>query len=219
MRVLLIEDDTQIGATLKRALQFEGYASDWATSLSDAEEFLASSDYDIVLLDWMLPDGEGPGFLKCKRRTGMQTPVIVLTARTTVEDRIHGLDSGADDYLCKTFDLDELLARIRALLRRRVVEPQNTVASGSVSLDMGALQVSVDGRTHSLSKSETAILEKLIRNAGRYVTKAELENAVYDWDDEVSNNALEAHISRLRKRIGHDRIKTMRGVGYKVTTT
>lgn len=216
MRILLVEDDLQIGSTLKRALQFEGYACDWATELNEATEYLASAIYDLLVLDWMLPDGEGPTFLKGIRRNGFQIPAILLTARTTVEDRIEGLDSGADDYLCKTFDLNELLARIRALLRRRVVEPSHVHSNGKISLDVTALTVTTENETHTLSKSETAILEKLIHNAGRYVSKTELENAIYDWDDEVSPNALEAHISRLRRRIGRDSIKTMRGVGYTV---
>lgn len=216
MRLLLVEDDTQLGATLKRALQHEGYVCDWAQCLRDADDFLGVSQYDLILLDWMLPDGNGPDTLKKYRQAGLAIPIIMLTARTSVEDRIIGLDCGADDYLCKSFDLEELMARVRALLRRRHVNPSNKLEVGNFVLDGKALSLRVNDKEFSVSPIEAALLDKLFRNAGRYVSKVELENAAYDWDREITPNAIEAHISRLRKRLGSDSIKTMRGVGYKV---
>ncbi|MGF1525305.1 MAG: response regulator transcription factor [Candidatus Competibacterales bacterium] len=216
MRVLLVEDDPQLGNTLKRALEHEGYIADWVTSAERAINSLLESDLDLVILDWMLPGRSGVELLQELRRRQCPIPILMLTANIGTQAKVQGLDAGADDYLTKPFDLDELMARLRALARRRAVRPSNRLSHGALTLDIDRSELSIDGRTVILSHHELKILQLLMENAGRYVAKTRLEEYLSGWGEPVTLNAIEAHVCRLRKRIGAKRIVTLRGVGYKV---
>ena len=217
MRILLVEDDVHLGETLCRGIRNECYACDWVTRADLAIEALASPDFDLVVLDWVLPDGTGIDVLKATRAQGGHVPVLMLTARTAVSDRVSGLDAGADDYLTKPFSLDEFFARLRALLRRREKPLASKIVIGRAALDKPNHQVCCDGETIALSKMEFMILEKLAELPGTFVTKGQLVESVYEWDQSATDNAIEAHVSRLRKKLGSAlKIDTLRGVGYRL---
>lgn len=216
MRVLLVEDDEQLGSSLHRALDHAGYAVDWLKNAEEAGAAVTTESFDLIVLDWMLPGRSGVELMQILRQQGHTTPVLMLTARRDTDSKIEGLDAGADDYLTKPFDLLELLARLRALTRRREVQPVLILTADGITLDPTSCTAIVDGQSIDLSKMEGAILQALMENQGRYVSKSQLEESIYSWDNIVTENAIEAHISRLRKRLGPDCIKTLRGAGYKM---
>ncbi|WP_395829773.1 response regulator [Elstera sp.] len=216
MRILLVEDDHLIGGAVRDQMLAEGHAVDWALRLADAGDFLAVADYDCLLLDLALPDGRGLDFLTALRRRGGRVPVIILTARDQISDRIAGLNGGADDYLVKPFDLSELSARVAAVARRYAGVPNPQVIVGSVRLDPAARTAFRDEAAISLTAREWALLDALLRRRGLIVSKTQLEETLYAFGDEVESNAVEAHVSRLRKKLGHGIIETLRGLGYRL---
>ncbi len=218
MRVLLVEDDPQLGSTIQRALNHEGYVAEWLQSAEMAKNALLDSDFDLAILDWMLPGKSGVDLLKDMRQKQETLPVLMLTANIGTHAKVTGLDAGADDYLTKPFDLDELMARLRALLRRRTVRPNQRICHGQLTLDPDCSELTIGASTFVLSSTELKILQLLLENVGRYVSKPRLEEYVSGWDTPITLNAVEAQISRLRKRIGQDRILTLRGVGYKINS-
>jgi two-component system response regulator QseB len=216
MRLLLVEDDGMIAEPVQDALKRAGYAVDWACDGRAAELSLATGVYDLVLLDLGLPKKDGIAVLRAYRQAGGEAPVIVLTARDAVDERIRGLDTGADDYLVKPFDLDELAARVRALLRRRTGQKQPVYAHGDLTLDPAAHEVTKGGVPVALVPREFALLRALIEMPTRVFTRPELEEKLYGWGEEVGSNALEVHVHSLRRKIGAEEIVTVRGVGYRL---
>lgn len=214
MRLLLVEDDKQLGDGIRAGLALEGYTVDWVRNGSTAEDALRSGQFDLVVLDLGLPHRSGIDILKEMRVRGDTTPVLVLTARDTVADRIKGLDSGSDDYMTKPFDLDELSARIRALLRRSAGQTSSLITHGAITIDLAAHAVTLDGRPVEISPREFAILRILMSNTGRVLSRSRLEETLYGWETDVESNAVEVHIHRLRKKLGSNLIRTVRGVGY-----
>lgn len=216
MRILLVEDDPMIGKTLQQALQQDGYAVDWVTDGEAARTALAAAQdaYVLVLLDLGLPRKSGLELLRQLRREGNRVRVLVVTARDAVADRVEGLDAGADDYLTKPFSLDELTARMRALLRRDVAREDNVLRHGDLALDTATHAVMKNGRTVDVSAREFALLAALLERPGAALSKAQLEERIYRWGDEVESNAVEVHIHNLRKKLGSETIRTLRGVGY-----
>ncbi len=216
MRILLVEDDPMIGKTLYAALQQDGYAVDWVKDGQAARVALDTSDdaYALVLLDLGLPRKSGLELLRDLRRAGNKVRVLIVTARDAVTDRVAGLDAGADDYLVKPFSLDELAARMRAVLRRDVARGDNVLTNGAIALDPGARTVTRDGTAVDLSPREFALLAALLERPGTALSKAQLEERVYAWGDEVESNAIEVHVHNLRRKLGADAIRTVRGVGY-----
>jgi two-component system, OmpR family, response regulator QseB len=214
MRLLLVEDDRMLGASAVRALSQHGHAVDWVQDGVTAEEALAGEPYDVVLLDLGLPGKGGLEVLRGLRRRGAQVPVLVLTVQDAVADRIAGLDAGADDYLPKPFDLDELAARIRAVQRRRAGRATPTLEHGGLTLDPAAHQVVLDGHEVELSAREFQILQALLERPGQPLSRTRLEERLYGWAEQVESNAVEVHIHALRKKLGPGWIKTLRGVGY-----
>lgn len=213
MRVLLIEDDSMIGENLEEGLRKENYAVDWARDGRAAELALAAQEYDIILLDLGLPKKQGIEILTDYRRHG-QTPVLIITARDATSSRIEGLDAGADDYLIKPFDLDELFARMRALLRRHAGRANPEIIHGELSMNPATHQVSFRGAALHLSSREFAVLFALIDPPGRILSRAQLEDHLYGWNEEIESNAVEVYIHGLRKKLGSDYIKNVRGIGY-----
>lgn len=218
MRVLLIEDDERIGSAVREQVSDVGHAVDWVLTLADARAYYQSVSYDLLLLDLSLPDGHGLDFLRQFRRHHADSGILILTAHDRLSDRIDGLDAGADDYLVKPFDLEELTARIRAVARRRNIVASEPVTVGGLMIDTTARQVSRDGETINLTAREWALLERLLRRSGAIVSKGELEQSLYDFDREVDVNAIEALVSRLRKKLGQPAIVTVRGLGYRLNT-
>ena len=216
MRLLLVEDDEMIAETVLDSMRREGYAIDWAQDGRAAELSLGNGVYDLVLLDLGLPGKNGFDLLNSYRRRGGEAPVIILTARDAVTDRIRGLDAGADDYLIKPFDLDELAARARALLRRRTGQKQPVYAHGDLSLDPAAHEVKKGGVPVTLVPREFGLLQALIEEPARVFTRAELEDKLYGWGEEVGSNTIEVHVHSLRRKIGVEQIVTVRGVGYRL---
>jgi len=216
MRILLIEDDAMIGKTLSQALQQDGYAVDWVTDGAAGRLALdtAGDGYALVLLDLGLPKKSGLDLLKDVRRAGNKVRVLVVTARDAVADRVAGLDAGADDYLTKPFSLDELQARMRALLRRDVTRETNVLRHRDLALDTATRTVSQAGRAVELSTREFALLAALLERPGAALSKAQLEERIYKWGDEVESNAVEVHVHHLRRKLGAETIRTIRGVGY-----
>ncbi|MCK6444179.1 response regulator transcription factor [Elstera cyanobacteriorum] len=216
MRILLVEDERSIGDAVRDQLHADGQAVDWAESLAAAGEFLAVTDYDLLLLDLALPDGQGSDLLKRLRAAGSVLPVIILTAHDRISDRIAGLNAGADDYLVKPFDLNELSARIAAVARRAAGKPNPETRLGAVTLDPAARRASRDGQPVTLTAREWALLDALLRRPGAILSKPQLEESLYAFGDEVESNAVEAHVSRLRKKLGHEIVETARGLGYRL---
>ncbi len=218
MRLLLVEDDRMIGDSLRAALRMEGHAVDWVRDAAAAEGTLASERFDLVLLDLGLPQGNGLDVLRGLRARGDATPVIVLTARDGPGDRVAGLDAGADDYLVKPFDLDELGARIRAVHRRQAGRAIPLLQHGGVSLDPATRQVQRDGQPVLLSAREYAVLELLMQRPGAVLSRAMIEDRLYGWGEEIESNAVSVYVHQLRKKLGADFIRSMRGVGYFLDT-
>jgi len=216
MRVLLIEDEPALGAAVEEHIRDAGHAVDRVLRLDDAEAALRAVDYGLVLLDLNLPDGSGLTLLKAMRRAGDVRPVIILTARDQVRDRIEGLNAGADDYLVKPFDLHELAARVAAVARRSGGNPNTIIRLRDMEIDTAARSLRIEGRRVDLTAREWAIFEALLRRPGAIVSKEQLEDALYSFDQEVESNTIEVHVSRLRKKLGKDAITTIRGVGYRL---
>ena len=216
MRLLLVEDDAMIGESLNEALTGENYAVDWVRDGRSAELALDNGVYDLLLLDLGLPKKQGLQVLSEYRQRGGMLPVLIITARDATADRVSGLDAGADDYLVKPFDLDELFARVRALLRRHAGRAQPLIEHGDVVLDPASREVFLRGGLLSLSAREFALLQALLDPPGRVLSLAQLEEKLYGWDQEIGSNAVEVYIHRLRKKLGTDFIRNVRGAGYKV---
>ena len=216
MRILLVEDDPMIGKTLQQALQQDGYAVDWVTDGESGRTAITTSQdaYVLVLLDLGLPRKGGLALLRELRREGNRVRVLVVTAHDAVADRVEGLDAGADDYLTKPFSLDELTARIRALLRRDVTREDNVLRHGDLALDTATHAVTKGGKVVDVSAREFALLAALLERPGAALSKTQLEERIYRWGDEVESNAVEVHIHNLRKKLAPDFIRTVRGVGY-----
>jgi two-component system OmpR family response regulator len=218
MRLLLVEDDPLLGDAVRAFLQAHGEVVDWVLRLSDAR-VAALEAFDAILLDWNLPDGSGVKWLRelrARPTVNEATPVLLLTARDTLTDRIEGLDAGADDYLVKPFELGELAARLRAVTRRAVGQPQMQLRAGPLALDPAARQVTLAGQAVECTAREYMLLEALMRRAGHIVSRSDLEHLLYGYDREVSSNAVEVHLSSLRRKLGHELIETVRGLGYKL---
>ncbi len=216
MRILLIEDDTVLGAAVRDQIAGDGHSVDWVQRLDAADRVLAVASYDLLLLDLMLPDGRGLPYLKRLRERQLTTPVIVLTALDRVSDRIEGLNAGADDYLVKPFDLAELSARMGAVARRSSGQPSPVLTHGSLRIDLPARRVLRDGRPVALTAREWVLFEAFLSKPGQLLSKAQLEEKLYAFDDAFESNTLEVHISRLRKKLGAEVIETERGLGYRL---
>ena len=219
MSILLVEDDAALAAGLRHALRAEGFSVNHVASGNDALHVIATELPEIVILDLGLPDMDGLTVLKRIRASNADLPVLLLTARNTSGDKVAGLDSGADDYLAKPFDMQELLARLRAISRRISTTSSNLIEIGGVSLDTASMKVQVDGRDIDLPRREYMLLKVLLEGAGKIQTRDSLEQKLYNWGEEVASNALEVHIHHLRKKLGAELIKTVRGVGYTVRKT
>lgn len=218
MRLLVVEDNDRLLSFVQKGLEKEGFTVDAFTSAHDGDAALGAVRYDAVILDLGLPDGDGIALLQSWRARGDTTPVLILTARDTVEDRVRGLDSGGDDYLLKPFAMEELVARIRALLRRPGGALGVTITAGNVSFDTTAREVRVGDVTMPISRREMEVLEQLMRRSGRVVPKDVIEENIYGFDEEVTSNSIEVHVSRLRKRLAQAgasvTVHTLRGIGY-----
>lgn len=214
MRLLLVEDDALIANGVRAGLKLAGYTVDWVQDGQAASLALANGVYELVLLDLGLPRKDGIQLLNELRGKGNTVPVLVLTARDTVSDRVKGLDSGADDYLVKPFDLDELIARVRALLRRRSGRADPVIRHGPVQLDPAARRVEMDGKPVNLSPREFTLLHALLEQPGAVLSREQLEERLYGWEEEVSSNAIEVHLHNLRRKLGSNLIRNVRGVGY-----
>ena len=216
MRILLVEDDPQLGDGLSIGLRQAGFAVDWLRDGEAADHALLSENFDFVVLDLGLPGLTGMRVLQRARQRGQSMPILILTARDATGDKVAGLDAGADDYLVKPIDLDELTARIRALTRRSAGRAAPLLQLGALALDPAAHRVSLHGADIELSTREFSLLQLLLENAGRVLTRSQLEQSLYGWRDEPDSNALEVHIHHLRKKLGSEWIRTLRGVGYTI---
>jgi two-component system response regulator QseB len=214
MRVLLAEDDSMIGDSIRQGLQHDGYTVDWVHDGEAAELAFRTTDYAVLLLDLGLPKKSGFDVLTMLRRLGKALPVVILTARDAVADRVRGLDSGADDYLVKPFALDELAARLRAVLRRQSGRADPVVTYGGLTLNPATYQVTWQGQPVELSGREFALLQALLERPGAVLSRLQLEERLYGWEDDVTSNAVEVHIHHLRRKLGPALIHTVRGVGY-----
>lgn len=214
MRILLVEDDRMIGDSVRTSLRQDGYAVDWARDGRMAESALSSEHFDLVLLDLGLPGKDGIEVLRGLRQKKIGTPVIVITARDEIEDRIRGLDAGADDYVVKPFDLDELAARIRSTLRRSSGNAEPEIEILGVRINPATREVKRDGRPVMLSAKEYAIVEALMLRPGAILSRAQLEERMYGWGEEIESNAVEVYIHGVRRKLGTDFIQNVRGVGY-----
>lgn len=216
MRILSVEDDPVLGQAVRDQIVADGHSADWVERLDDAEIAVRTGVFDLVLLDLMLPDGRGLDFLRARRGAGDVTPVIVLTARDRISDRIAALDAGADDYLVKPFDLAELSARIRAVGRRYSGNPNPLVSIGDIDVDLGARSVHRAGRPVSLTQREWSLFEAFVQRPNQLLSKAQLEERLYSFDAEVESNTIEVYVGRLRKKLGARVIETVRGMGYRL---
>ena len=216
MRLLLVEDDPMIGAGVQSGLRQEGHTVDWVRDGKAAELALASGVHEMLLLDLGLPHKSGLELLSGLRRQGLDLPVLVITARDSVADRVKGLDAGADDYLVKPFDLDELSARVRALMRRQGGRAAPVLEAGPLALDPATHSVTLDGAPVALSRREFSLLHALMKQPGVPLSRAQLEEDLYGWGEEIESNAVEVYIHSLRRKLGADRIRNVRGVGYMV---
>jgi two-component system response regulator QseB len=216
MRLLLVEDDSMIGAAAQQGLRQESHTVDWVRDGREADLAVANGVYDLVLLDLGLPRADGLSLLRKWRARGLDVPVLIVTARDAVTDRIAGLDAGADDYLVKPFDLDELSARVRAVLRRRSGRAGSAIRIGELHIDTADRQVLWKGRNVALSAREYALLEALADRPGAFLTRAQLEERLYGWDEEIASNAVEVHIHALRRKLDPGLIRNVRGMGYAI---
>lgn len=214
MRILVIEDDPLIGDGIKAGLIKLGFSVDWFTEGKEGMTALSSAPFDAVVLDLSLPGIDGLAILRQWRQQGQDEPVLILTARDALEQRVAGLQQGADDYLCKPFALSEVAARLQALIRRRHGQLQPVLSHGAVVMESASHTVTLDGEPLLLKSRELALLELFLINKGRVLTRAQLEEKLYGWDDDVSSNAVEVHIHHLRKKLGSQFIRTIHGVGY-----
>lgn len=214
MRVLLVEDDPMIGKSVQQGLRQEGTSVDWVRDGPAAELALTTTPYELLLLDLGLPGRSGLQVLARLRRSDNDIPVLIITARDAVTERIKGLDSGADDYLVKPFDLDELAARMRALLRRRSGRASPVIEHGDLRMNPATHELTQDGKPVALSAREFALLQALLEQPGAPLSRAKLEERLYGWGEEIESNAVEVYIHSLRRKLGSERIKNIRGVGY-----
>lgn len=216
MRLLLIEDDPLLGEGIQQGFNLQGETLDWLRSGQHALDALASSEFDLLILDLGLPDIDGLQVLSELRRRGDALPVLILTARDQVSDRVRGLDAGADDYLIKPFDLDELRARVRALLRRNSGISSPKLNHADLEVDPASREVYRNGEAVNLSRREYSLLMEFLYHPGQVLTRDQLSERLYGWNDDVESNAVEVHIHHLRKKLGSDLVKTVRGVGYRI---
>jgi DNA-binding response OmpR family regulator len=214
MRVLLVEDDGMIAQGLQTALRQASFAVDWMSDGKSASAALQANPFDLVLLDLVLPQCDGIAVLRQLRQRGDATPVIVLTARDDIQSRIAGLDAGADDYIVKPFDLDEVMARMRSVLRRAAGRADPSIQHGDLRLDPVTHTVERRGVPVNLSAHEYSVLEALLQRPGAVLSRAQLEDRLYGWDEPIGSNAVEVYIHGLRRKLGTDTIRTLRGVGY-----
>lgn len=216
MRLLLVEDDPMIGASVQSGLRQEGYSVDWVRDGAAAELAIGNGVYELILLDLGLPRKGGLELLASLRKNGLTVPVLVITARDSVADRVRGLDAGADDYLVKPFDLDELSARIRALMRRQGGRATPVIEHGPLALNPATHEVTLDGLPIKLSAREFSLLHALLEQPGVPLSRAQLEERIYGWEEEIESNAVEVYIHSLRRKLGAEWIRNVRGVGYRV---
>jgi len=214
VRILLIEDDTLIGDGIKAGLSKKGFSIDWFTEGKQGQAALFAAPYDAVILDLTLPGIDGLDILRHWRSQKRSEPVLILTARDAIDQRVEGLRLGADDYLCKPFALVEVAARLEVLIRRTHGQTQSVLRHGPVTLDPVSLIATLEGETLVLKPKEFALLELLLRNAGRVLPRKLIEEKLYNWDDEVSSNAVEVHVHHLRRKLGSAFIRTVHGIGY-----
>lgn len=214
MRVLLVEDEGLIAEPIVVSLEQDGYHVDWVTNADDAEDAIATSKFDLILLDLGLPTQDGLSFLKKLRGSGRNEPVIILTAREAVENRVEGLDLGADDYLTKPFDMSELSARARAQVRRAHGRRAPTLTHRNIEVDPAAHTVAKDGQIMDVPPLAFQVLLALLERRGRVVSKDDLAENLYGWDDSTESNTVEVYVSQLRRKLGADLIRTIRGIGY-----
>ena len=216
MRLLLVEDDPMIGEGVRKGLRHEGFTVDWVQDGRAAERAIDNDVYDLLLLDLGLPGKDGIDVLATLRRRGNAVPVLILTARDAVSDRVKGLDMGADDYLVKPFDLEELSARVRALLRRKSGRANPVVQIGNVTLNPATHEVFLDGNPVALSAREFALLQALADRPGAVLSRAQLEEKLYGWNEEVESNTIEVYVHALRRKLGQRFVRNVRGVGYMI---
>ena len=214
MHVLITEDDRLLGGGLKVGLEQEGCSAVWMRDAQSAALALRSEHFDVLILDLGLPDRDGLALLRELRRDGFEVPVLILTARDGLDERVAGLDAGADDYLVKPFDLPELAARLRALVRRGSAGGATRIRAGNLTLDAAQRAAAVDGRSLLLSPMEFSLLEVLVTHRDHVVRRRQLESMAYGWGNDPDSNVLEVHIHNLRRKLGKDRIRTIRGLGY-----
>jgi two-component system response regulator TctD len=221
MRFLLVEDNKELAQSVQARLRLDGHGVDWAATLGRAEDHLATATYDLILLDIMLPDGDGRDFLAAHRRAKRDTPVIVMTARSAVSDRVALLDTGADDYITKPFDFNELEARVRAVLRRRGGAAQTRQSYADLTFDPLSATLIVGGETRELRNRELRLFEVLLAGHDRIFSKSQLVDRLFSAAESVSDNAIEVYVGRLRRKLtgSRARIETVRGVGYRLTET
>ncbi|MDG4719255.1 MULTISPECIES: response regulator [Thalassospira] len=217
MRILLVEDELMLADAVRDHLLAAGEAVDHSDSVVDAEIMLRGTNYDVLLLDLNLPDGKGIDLLRDLRRSGSATPCIILTAQDQISDRIEGLNAGADDYLVKPFDLNELSARLSAVARRYSGNPNPFISlDGGVEVDLAGRAILIDGVQTDLTSREWALFDQMVRRPGQTLSKRQLEEALYEFGAEIESNTVEVYVSRLRRKLGKEVIKTVRGVGYRV---
>ncbi|MDN6683053.1 MAG: two-component system response regulator PmrA, partial [Enterobacterales bacterium] len=216
MKILIVEDDELIQQGLAKALANESYACDCAATAAQAKSLVQVGQYSLIILDLGLPDQDGASLLRQWRRSGVDVPVLILTARDAIEDRVGGLDAGADDYLVKPFALVELQARVRALIRRFQGHSDNLLQVENIILNLSTQQVTFEGQQIELTPKEFALLSRLMMRAGQTVNREILQQDLYSWQDDLSSNTLEVHIHNLRRKLGKERIKTVRSVGYRL---
>jgi two-component system response regulator QseB len=216
MRVLLIEDDPMIGSAVRKGLTQAGFAVDWFTDGRSGQLAAADSAYDVIVLDLGLPRVDGLSLLQTLRIGGSTIPVLIISASDAVPERIAGLNAGADDYLFKPFDLGELVARLRALLRRQAQAASSVMTVGALSVDLVRRTVTLDGREVGLTAKEFALLETLMRRPGAVLSRERLEDSIYAWGADIGSNAVEVHLHNLRRKLGRELIRNVRGVGYRI---
>lgn len=216
MRILVVEDDKIIGDGIAQGLKLDNYAVDWVENKASAHAALKANIYEFMILDIGLPDGSGLDLLSALRRQNNDIPVLILTAYDETSYKVKGLDAGADDYLVKPFDLDELRARIRALHRRAHGRASPVLKAGRIEMDLATRKVLLNGCNVNLGPKEFAVLQTLIEKPGRILSKAQIEDGLYGWDMEIESNTIEVHIHGIRKKLGKDAIQTVRHVGYKI---